>query len=144
MKKKSTVLRTERLVLKEYEEKDREKMISILRDERVTKTFMVPDISEDDKANWLFSKLMEFSVSENHFEYGIYLDGEIIGFLNDCDIDGGEIEVGYVISPEHWGKGYATEVLGAAIDELFNMGYERVTAGFFEENTASRRVVSPK
>lgn len=51
------------------------------------------------------------------------------------------IEVGYVISPEYKGNGYATEALKAAIDELFRMGYNHVTAVFFEENAASRRVM---
>jgi ribosomal-protein-alanine N-acetyltransferase len=49
--------------------------------------------------------------------------------------------LGYVIAPEHQGKGFATEAVQACIHELFRMGYEHVRAGYFEGNTASRRVM---
>lgn len=35
----------------------------------------------------------------------------------------------------------ATEAVSACIDELFRIGLQKVTAGFFEENNASRRVM---
>lgn len=44
-------------------------------------------------------------------EYGVYLDGKLIGFVNDCGIEDGEIEIGYVIHPGYPGHGYATEAL---------------------------------
>ena len=141
MLKKETELKTARLVMKPYEERDKDAMVDILCNEEIKKTFMIPDFETRLEAEKLFYKLMEFSRSDGHFEYGIYLNGKLIGFLNDCDIEGGEIEVGYVIHPDFKGKGYATEALAAAIEELFRMGYHRVTAGFFEENTPSRRVM---
>ena len=38
-------------------------------------------------------------------------------------------------------RGYASEALVTAIDELFRRGFKRVCAGYFEGNDASRRVM---
>ena len=62
-------------------------MVRILCDEQIKKTFMIPDFREIAQAKELFYKLMRFGRSDDHFEYGIYLDGKLIGFVNDCDMD---------------------------------------------------------
>ncbi len=141
MKKKSDLLRTSRLTLHAYNECDETRMMQILCNEQIKKTFMIPDFESDSQVRDLFYKLMGFSRDEAHFEYGIYLDGELIGFVNDCGMDETSIEVGYVILPEYQGRGYATEAVGACINELFRMGYRKVIAGYFEENPASGRVM---
>ena len=61
--------------------------------------------------------------------------------INDCELSGAEAELGYFITPESWGQGYAAEALQALTGELFRLGYRRVTAGYFEGNEASRRVM---
>ena len=102
---------------------------------------MIPDFSEKRQAEALFEKLMNFSREDNHFVYGIYFSNTLIGFLNDCEMDGVSIEVGYVIAPEYQGRGFATEALKACIAELFRMGFAHVKAGFFEQNIPSCRVM---
>lgn len=141
MEKKQPILQTQRLTLKAYEDSDAAAMVDILCNAEIKKTFMIPDFASRQQAEALFYRLKEFSRSDDRFEYGIYLQGTLIGFLNDCDMEGDTIEVGYVIHPDYQGKGYATEALRAAIKELFRMGYCHVTAGFFEENPASGRVM---
>ena len=39
------------------------------------------------------------------------------------------------------GHGYATEAVRAVLEELRDMGFRRVTAGYFEGNEASHRVM---
>ena len=141
MEKKKDRLQTKRLILKAFEECDRQKMIDIFFNEQVKKTYMIPDFADREQAGTLFEKLMAFSRSDDHFQYGIYLDGTLIGFVNDCEIKDATIEIGYVITPEQQGKGFATEAVQSCIDELFRMGFEQVVAGFFQENTASCRVM---
>ena len=65
----------------------------------------------------------------------------LIGFINDVEIDGDSIEIGYVIHPNHKNKGYASEVLAAAIKELFRIGYSCIRTGLFSDNNASRHVM---
>ncbi len=61
--------------------------------------------------------------------------------VNDCDIEGTEIEIGYVVHPGYQGHGYATEAVNAVIEDLREMGFQKVVAGFFEENKPSCRVM---
>ena len=134
-------MKTPRLELKTYEESDKDFMVEILLNEEIKETFMIPDFEKREQAENLFYKLKGFCESEDHFEYGIYKENQLIGFINDCEIEEDMIELGYVIHPKFKGNRYATEALKAAIDELFRMGFTCVRAGFFETNLASYRVM---
>ena len=141
MVRKSAKIQTEHLLLKPYEDSDLEDMVFLLCNDEIKKTFMIPDFAATEDAVKMFYRLKDLSYSDEHFEYGVYLEERLIGFINDVEIDGDTIELGYVIRPDMKGRGYATEVLSAAIKELFRIGYKAVRAGLFEENTASRRVM---
>ena len=141
MEKKKELLKTERLILKTFDESDRQQMVDILCNEEIKKTYMIPDFTDKKQAEALFERIMNFSKSDDHFEYGIYLNNALIGFVNDCEINGDMIEIGYVIATEYQGKGFATEAVQCCIDELFRMGFEHIKAGYFEENIASARVM---
>ena len=132
---------TERLCLHAIEDKDLEAMLALFTDAEVYKTFMLPDFKCYEEQVKLFERLKTLSNQAGRFVYGIYLHGELIGFLNDVEIAGEEIELGYVISPKHKNKGYATEVLTAMMELLFTEGFTMVKAGAFEKNTASMRVM---
>ncbi len=54
----------------------------------------------------------------------------------------GLAEVGYVIDPEHWGMGYATESLRAVVRHAFeDWGIRKLSACYFADNPASGRVL---
>ncbi len=54
----------------------------------------------------------------------------------------GEVEVGYRLHPDHWGKGYATEGARALIDYAFKrLGLARVIAIAYPQNAVSIRVM---
>jgi RimJ/RimL family protein N-acetyltransferase len=141
VKKKKEMLKTERLVLRPFHEADRQEMVCILCDKEIKKTYMIPDFTDKKEAEALFERIMNLSRQDNHFVYGIFLDDKLIGFVNDCEIKDATIELGYVIAPNYQGKGFATEAVQCCIDELFEMGFAHVRAGFFEENMASCRVM---
>ena len=51
------------------------------------------------------------------------------------------LEVGWVLAPDHWGRGLATEAARLVVADLFQRAeVERVTAFLRVENDASRRV----
>jgi len=51
-------------------------------------------------------------------------------------------EIGYVLSPDYWGKGIAAEALTALLNFAFcELKMRRVEAKYMVENTASRRVM---
>ena len=136
-----TRISTKRLLLRPYEEADREPVIRILRNKEISRTFMMPDFEDDAAAEALFRKLLIQSHKRDHFELAICLENKPIGFFNDVKIKEGTIELGYVIHPDYQNQGYATEALTAAIWELFRQGYSTVRAGYFSENIASARVM---
>lgn len=52
-----------------------------------------------------------------------------------------EVEVGYIIAKQHWGRGYATEAARAIRDYGFGrLGFDRLISLIGPANTASQRV----
>lgn len=135
------VLRTKRLEIKPYKDADQNAMIELLTNEKIKENFMIPDFETEKEIINMFKKLQAFSYSEEHYERGIYIENRLIGFVNDVEIGGGVIELGYVIHPEHQNKGYASEMLKAVIDELLRHGFHQIVAGAFENNAASIKVM---
>lgn len=67
---------------------------------------------------------------------------ELIIYLKIIDLGNGQHEVGYLVLPEQWGKGYASEVTAALVD------YAKTIEGVIElvgivdsRNGASKRVL---
>lgn len=51
-------------------------------------------------------------------------------------------DLGYSIQPEHWGKGYATEIAEAIVAHAFgDLGFDHLMAFTATTNAASRRVL---
>lgn len=122
-------------------ESDRERILDILTSGSINKTYMLPDFETLEDAQPLFRRLMALSREPLRYVRAIALEDGPVGFLNDTDIQGHSIELGYVIHPDFQGRGYMTQALELAMDELFEMGYREVIAGAFSENTASIRVM---
>ena len=63
------------------------------------------------------------------------------GFTSfNCSHD--SAEVGYVLNPEYWGRGIATEALEKVLEFGFEtLGLHRIEARFIEGNDPSRRVM---
>ena len=64
-----------------------------------------------------------------------------VGFTS-CDEKNLCLEVGYVLNPEYWGRGIATEALEALLNFAFcELGANRVEAKYMIGNENSRRVM---
>ena len=129
------------LTLHAISDRDMNNMLDILTSKAVAQTYMLPDFEKREDAIPLFQRLMGLSQGGSKYVRGIYLGDSLIGYTNEVEIAEGAIELGYVIHPDHWGKGYMTRALGIAISELFRMGYEEVVCGAFIQNPASIRVM---
>ncbi|MGN0427580.1 MAG: GNAT family N-acetyltransferase [Agathobacter sp.] len=140
---KKEVICSERLMIRPYRTTDRDRLVEILTNTEIAKTFMIPEYETKAEYYELADKLIAYSQIENktHLEYGVYLGDILIGTVNDCGFDDETIEIGYLIHPDYQGKGYATEVLKVMISEVREMGFKKIIAGFFEDNIASRRVM---
>lgn len=132
---------TPRLTLGEILDSDVDVLTSIFKNEVVKANYMVPNLETHEAEIKLFESLKNLSLKEDRYVFGIRLDGSLIGLINDCEINGKCIEMGYALHPDYHNHGYATEAFGAVIDHLFSKGFEEIIAGAFAENTASMRVM---
>ena len=112
-------MRTERLILRNWEARDRELFHRINSDERVMEFFPFrrsraeTDAKMDEFRSWIEEDGYGFAAAE------IAATGECIGFVGitgteDIDVlPAGTIEIGWRLAPEFWGKGYVTEAAEA-------------------------------
>ena len=134
-------IHTPRLTLGPLREQDQATLVALFRHDAVKETYMVPDPLDDALADRLFARMMALSHDDTRYVFGIFLDGALIGVLNDTEIEGGTIEMGYALHPDHWNRGYMSEAFAAVIDHLRTRGFATVTAGAFEKNASSLRVM---
>lgn len=134
-------IRTERLILHSFEDADINALCEILTNETIGETYLLPDFKNDDAVFALAKRLQILSMREDRYVWGIYYHESLIGMLNDTDIQGENIEIGYALHPNYYNQGFATEAVKAVIIYLFEQGFSTVYAGAFENNPASIRVM---
>ena len=134
-------MKNQNIFLKPITLESEENMLDILTSDIVNRYYMLPDFTRREDAIPLFQKLINLSMDKKRYVRGIYLEDDLIGFMNDVEVINGSIELGYVIHPAFHGRGYMTTALKTAISELFTMDYQEVITGAFDENVASIRVM---
>ncbi len=134
-------LKTARLTIEPLRENEDDALADILLDERVSATYLLPPLPTREDAIKLSVRLRMLSCGEKYFVRGIYLDDTLVGMINDTGCTDGSIELGYVIAPAYWNRGYATEAFSAVMDAMLAGGLREVVAGAFESNLASIRVM---
>ncbi len=83
--------------------------------------------------------------SKNFYDFAL-VDKETGKMIGTCgftsfDVENNAAEVGYVLHPEYWGKGLATEALSRLMEFGFKKLFlHRLVARIMDENTASKRV----
>ncbi len=134
-------IKTPRLELKGFSPGDGEALAELLTNGDIKKTYMLPDFANREDLDRMVRRFFALSQAGDRFVRGIYRSGRLIGFVNDVELETGCIELGYVIHPQEWGKGYATEMLSGVIRALLEQGFHTVKTGAFCENLASIRVM---
>ena len=135
------IIKTERLSIHPFEDDDITALCDILTNERVAQTYLLPDFKDDQAVFALAKRLQILSLTENRYVAGIYKGDQLIGMINDVEMHGEKIEMGYVIHPNFWNCGYATEAFRGVIVCLFENGFSEVYTGAFESNLPSIRVM---
>ncbi len=129
------------MTLGEIRDCDFDDMMSVLKNEVVAATYRIPDLETREAELELFEYLRDISQQEDRYLFGIFLDGKLIGLINDCEINNECIEMGYALHPDYHNQGYTTEAFSAVINSLLSKGYTEIIAGAFEDNLASIRVM---
>ena len=126
-------LRTERLILRNWEDRDRNLFHRINSDDRVMEFF--PMRRSRPEADALMDKLAA-GIAKNGFGFcavEVADTGEVAGFTGISVVNGlpvaedGLMEIGWRIAPEFWGKGIVTEAARHWRDVgLDNLGLDRI------------------
>lgn len=143
-----TPIRTERLVLRNWEERDRALFHRINSDDRVMEFF---PFRRDRAAADAAMDGMRQEIARDGYGWTaaeVAASGECIGFigLHPAEIAGlvppGSFEIGWRLAPEHWGKGYVTEEANALLAFGFaELGLAEVISFAVWNNTRSTAVM---
>jgi RimJ/RimL family protein N-acetyltransferase len=141
-------LRTARLILREWEERDHLPFAAMNADENVMRYFnaCLTRAESDD-----FIRRMQEHFRRHGFSFWaveLKESGELIGLtglarpkfdapFTPC------VEIGWRFSPAHWGRGYATEAARAALDAGFGaFGLTEIVSFTAVQNTPSQKVMA--
>lgn len=147
MDKKRIVLETDRLILKDFEKDDWQKVHEYDSDLEVVSYLPFGPNTEQDSKDYVELKIAE-QKDEPRGGYDLALvikgDNRLIGA---CGIyvrnwQNKEAEVNYIINHHFWGKGYATEAARCLVAFGFKeLGMHRIYARCDPHNRASSRVL---
>lgn len=130
-------IQTDRLTLRPARESDLDDMHAVLSSAEATRWWSTPPhASRDVTREWLASMI---AGGDAGLDMVIEREGRVIGkagFYRPPDI-------GYILHPDHWGQGLATEALTAVLNRLFEATeHPAATADVDPDNAASIRVVT--
>jgi RimJ/RimL family protein N-acetyltransferase len=141
-------MHTERLILRNWEDRDRELFHRINSDERVMEFFpfrrdrAAADAKMDEFHAWIEEDGYGFAAAE------IAATGECIGFVGLLATDhvpslpADTIEIGWRLAPEFWAKGYVTEAAEAWLAYGFQtLGLDEIVSFAVAENHRSTAVM---
>jgi ribosomal-protein-alanine N-acetyltransferase len=138
------ILETPRLLLRKFTAEDAEALEALLGDPAVMEFYPAP-LDRRGVEDWIARNLGRYQ-RDGHGLWAMALrdSKQVIG---DCgcimqEVEGrNEVEVGYHVRRDLWGRGYATEAARACLEYAFTrLGARRVISMIRPPNLASRRV----
>ena len=138
-------LETKRLVLRPFREDDLDRLVQLFANADFMR-FSGGDGYTPQQTAAVLGKFLNWSRQSLPSQFAL-IDREsgtlfgYCGFLHQ-EVDGNsEIEIGYRLHPDFWGRGFATEAARAVRDHAFaDLELERVVSLIHRHNHASRRV----
>jgi [ribosomal protein S5]-alanine N-acetyltransferase len=118
---------TDRTTLRPVLQSDIDAIHAILGDERTTAAVSWGQPDRESTARWIERRMSQeatFGLSMWAVEHRE--SGDVVGLCGFFPRELPEVELGYVIRFDSWGKGLATEVVAASIDAAINASYNIV------------------
>lgn len=139
------MIETERLIIRPFTEADLPRLIEMRSDPEVNKYLGGTRLQNPEAIG---RRMKVYMASQEKFGFSasavIWKEtGEMIGWGGLMPLDEtGEIEIGYGMIREFWGRGVASEIARACVKAGFeNHGLERIVALAIPGNTGSTRVM---
>jgi len=141
----AVILETERLVLREWKPEDAEALFALVGDADVMRYVDTGRPWEFERARGWIEKLNVSYRTRGYSRWAVAEreGGRVVGSSGFVPLPwSGEIDYGYMLRRDCWGRGYATEIGRAALRHGFErLGFKEVVASIAPENDASRRVL---
>lgn len=136
------ILKTDRLILRPQALTDAPDLFAILSDPEAMRFWNRPAISRLAVVEELVRE-QQAAMAEGLCRYWtLRLNGSAIGSVDLSLIQGGSAELGFVLRPDHWGVGLASEAVGAvAAHGLGALRLIRLAAVVQTANRAAARVL---
>ena len=138
------MLETERLFLRPMNENDADSVFAMRSDEDVMQFIRAPQMKKSEAQGWI--NLVSSRWEKDKIGFCAVIEKSSNQFVGWCGLwllaETKEIEVGYALFKEFWGKGYAIEASEAFLNYGFEeLNLERIVAVASPENKNSRRVM---
>lgn len=126
-------IRTERLLLRPFRETDIADFFAIYGDPAAMKYWStLPHQSQDETAALVRGTMQ--ADPDKHAEFAIEFESRVIGKAGFWDVP----EIGFILHPSYWRRGFAEEAVRALIECGFEtLGLDRITADVDPDNVAS-------
>lgn len=138
-------IETDRLIIRDYKETDLDDMHRLWSDKEVM--YFLNDIATNTVSETAVYLQTGLANADGH--YFVFCDkatGQYLGCagytISETSPLGKVVHLGYMMLPEHQGRGYMTEVVKEVIKFAFTKdNCVRITTGCYKDNEASRRVM---
>jgi len=141
----ASTLKTERLELRPLMPADLKALHRISNEPLVRRFLWDDEPVREDETRDLIARSTRTFAEVGLGLFGIRLQGseDLVGFCGFVRLEGmEEVELGFELAPELWGRGLATEAARACVRQAFEVAkLGRVIAGADSPNVASLRVI---
>ena len=131
-------IETERLILRPLREDDLQALHAIFSNPQAMRYWDRPAWTDPEQTRALLAAFMA-DAPQDHLEFGLERNGNLLGRVGMWK----RYEIGYILHPDHWGHGYATEAMRALIAAVHGRCPDApaLTAELDPRNAASIRVL---
>jgi [ribosomal protein S5]-alanine N-acetyltransferase len=138
----NVVFETERLIVRRYTKDDLEHLYRLNADEEVMR-YIRPVMSLEEATDFLQKNLELYATFPLLGRWATFdRQGKFVGSFAVIHIPGStDIQLGYALLKEHWGKGYATELTAKGIQYAIDNGIDPLYAVTEDVNVSSQNVL---
>ena len=138
------IFETKRLLVRRYTEYDKDHFFSLNGNEEVMR--YIRPVKTREECDEFLLQVIAYSETEKLFgRWAVEdkLSKEFVGSFAIIPVEGkDQMQLGYSLLPEHWGKGYATELTIAGLHYVFTKTQINPIYAYTEEpNTSSQKVL---
>ncbi len=138
-------IQTERLVIRDYQQKDLEDIHEYGSDPEVVRYLPFGPNTREDSQNFL-NRVMGKQKEEPREDYGLAVvlksEDKLIGGCRISKASEREGNLGYILNRHYWGNGYATEAAKSMVELGFKeLGVHRIYTDCHPDNVKSIRVL---